>query len=559
MYNTEKIIEKFKKIHGDRYDYSKVNFTKTTEKVIIICPEHGEFEQTPHAHLKGQGCPRCGILKRAKSKTDTKEDFIKKAKEIYGETYDYSNVNYINSKTSVSIICPIHGEFKLTPHDHIGKNHRGCPKCGNAKKGDSKKLDTQKFIEKSKIKHKDFYDYSNVNYLNSATNVEIICPIHGSFFQQPSVHLMGSICPKCAAENRIEKNTKTTEDFIRQAKEIHGDKYDYSKVIYKRGDIPVTIICPDHGEFEQKPSLHLDGCGCQKCSMMISHYKIELGDFIASIVGEENIIRNDRTVLNGNELDVYIPSKKLAFEFDGLYWHSEIKKPDKNYHLNKTELCEKQGIQLIHIFEDEWILKNDICKSRIKNLLGVSERIYARKCKIVKLDKQASKTFFNENHIQGNVNASIIYGLEYNGEIVSAMSFGGLRKNLGSNSMDGHYELLRFANKKGYTVIGGASKLFNHFIKENNPIEVVSYADRRWSKGNLYEQLNFNFSHTSEPSYFYVIGSERKNRFGYRKDILISKYGCSPTDTEHNFCKSKGWYRIYDCGTKVYKWKKQPK
>ena len=97
------------------------------------------------------------------------------------------------------------------------------------------------------------------------------------------------------------------------------------------------------------------------------------------------------------------------------------------------------------------------------------------------------------------------------------------------------------------------------FYQENNPIEVVSYADRRWSKGNLYEQLNFNFSHTSEPSYFYVIGSERKNRFGYRKDILISKYGCSPTDTEHNFCKSKGWYRIYDCGTKVYKWKKQPK
>ena len=559
MYTREQIIAKFKSIHGDRYDYSKVNFTKTTEKVIIICPEHGEFEQTPHAHLKGQGCPHCGILKRANSKTDTKEDFIKKAKEIYGETYDYSNVNYINSKTLVSIICPIHGEFKLTPHDHIGKNHRGCPKCGNAKKGNNRKLDTQKFIEKSKIKHKNFYDYSNVNYINSATNVEIICPIHGSFFQQPSVHLMGSICPKCAAENRIEKNTKTTEDFIKQAKEIHGDKYDYSKVIYKRGDIPVTIICPDHGEFEQKPYLHLDGCGCQKCSMMISHYEIELGDFIASIVGEENIIRNDRTVLNGNELDVYIPSKKLAFEFDGLYWHSEIKKPDKNYHLNETELCEKQGIQLIHIFEDEWILKNDICKSRIKNLLGVSERIYARKCKIVELDKQASKTFFKENHIQGNVNASIIYGLEYNGEIVSAMSFGGLRKNLGSNSMDGHYELLRFANKKGYTIIGGASKLFSHFIKENNPIEIISYADRRWSKGNLYEQLNFNFSHTSEPSYFYVIGSERKNRFGYRKDILISKYGCSPTDTEHNFCKSKGWYRIYDCGTKVYKWKKQPK
>lgn len=557
MYTKEQIIEKFRKVHGDKYNYSNIVFTKTTEKVTIICPIHGEFEQTPHAHLKGQGCPHCGIIKRAKSKTDTKESFIAKAKEIYGETYDYSMVEYVNSKTLVSIICPIHGMFEMTPHDHIGKIHRGCPKCGNSKKGNNRKLDTNNFIKKANTKHNNFYDYSKVNYVNSTTAVEIICPTHGPFFQQPTVHLMGSICPMCAAENRVEKNTKTSEEFIEEARKIHGDKYDYSKVAYKRGDIPVTIICPNHGEFEQKPYIHLDGCGCQKCFTSCSHGEIELGDFIASIIGEENIIRNDRIILKGNELDVYIPSKKIAFEFDGLYWHSEINKPCKKYHINKTKLCEEQGIQLIHIFEDEWIFKNDICKSRIKNLLGVSERIYARKCKIIELNKQTSNTFLKENHIQGSVNASIIYGLEYNGEIVSVMSFGGLRKNLGSKSTDGHYELLRFSNKKGYSVIGGASKLFNHFVKSHNPTEVISYADRRWSKGNLYEQLHFNFSHTSEPSYFYVIGSERKNRFGYRKDVLISKYGCSPSDTEHNFCKSKGWYRIYDCGTKVYKWKKQ--
>ena len=136
------------------------------------------------------------------------------------------------------------------------------------------------------------------------------------------------------------------------------------------------------------------------------------------------------------------------------------------------------------------------------------------------------------------------------------MSFGFLRKNLGLKSIDGYYELLRFSNKQNITVVGGASKLFKHFIKLNNPNEVISYADRRWSIGNLYEQLNFKFSHESEPNYFYIIGDERKNRFGFRKDLLISKYGCDPSDTEHNFCFNKGWYRIYDCGTKVYKWKK---
>ena len=135
------------------------------------------------------------------------------------------------------------------------------------------------------------------------------------------------------------------------------------------------------------------------------------------------------------------------------------------------------------------------------------------------------------------------------------MSFGGLRRNLGSKSSENCYELLRFCNKKDYSIIGGASKIFKHFIKKYSPSEVVTYADRRWSKGKLYEELNFSFSHKSEPSYFYVINGERKNRFAFRKDVLISEYGCSPDDTEHNFCFKQGWYRIYDCGTMVYKWK----
>lgn len=119
------------------------------------------------------------------------------------------------------------------------------------------------------------------------------------------------------------------------------------------------------------------------------------------------------------------------------------------------------------------------------------------------------------------------------------------------------YELLRFCNKRGFYVVGVASKLFKHFIKEKNPMRVISYADRRWSIGNLYKQLDFTFSHISEPSYFYIINNNRKNRFAYRKDVLISKYGCDINDIEHNFCKKNGWYRIYDCGTKVYKWEKE--
>ena len=555
MYTTESIIKKFKAVHGDKYDYSKVEFVKTTIKVCIICPEHGEFWQEPHAHIKGQGCPKCGVIKRALNKKNSIEDFINKAMEIHGNKYDYSKVEYKTSKQKVTIICPIHGPFEITPHDHIGKYARGCPKCGNEKKGSFKKMTTEEFVKKANVKHNNFFDYSKTNYVDSTTHVIITCPIHGDFEQIPSVHLMGSTCPLCAKINSAYKNTKTTEEFIEQSREIHGNRYDYSKTEYKRGDIPVVITCTEHGDFSQKPTHHLEGCGCQKCSMLFSNYEIELGDYIASLIGEDKIIRNDRTILKGNELDVFIPSKNIAFEFDGLYWHSEIKKPNKKYHINKTEECLKQGIQLIHIFEDEWVMKQDICKSRIKNLLGVSNRIYARKCSIIKIEKEEYKKFFNQNHIQGTVSASVVYGLKFENEIVAMMSFGNLRKNLGQYSNEGHYEMLRFCNKLGYNVIGGASKLLKYFIKNHCPKEIISYADRRWSNGNLYENIGFTFSHKSEPSYFYVINGERKNRFGYRKDILISKYGCSPNDTEHNFCKSKGWYRIYDCGTKVYKWK----
>ena len=557
MYTTEKIIKKFKTIHGDKYDYSKVDFIKTTIKVCIICPEHGEFWQEPHAHIKGQGCPKCGIIKRSINKTNTTKQFIEKAKTIHGDKYDYSKVKYINTKTKVCIICSEHGEFWQEPHNHLQGN--GCFQCANLLKGSTLKIGKDEFIKRANNIHNTKYDYSQVVYVNNRTSVLIKCNTHGYFKQTPEVHLLGHGCPECAKISAIEKNTKTTEKFIAQCIEIHGDKYDYSKVEYKRGDIPVTIICKEHGEFLQKPTNHLDGCGCQKCSMLFSNYELELGDFIASIIGEKNIIRNDRTILNGNELDIYIPSKKIAFEFDGLYWHSEIKKPDKKYHLIKTEECLSKGIQLIHIFEDEWVNKKDICKSRIINLLGESHRIFARKCSVIKVDKKISKEFFNQNHIQGNVNANFIYGLKYNDDIVAMMSFGGLRKNMGQNNTNGSFEMLRFCNKQGYNIIGGASKLFKHFIKKNNPNEIISYADRRWSNGNLYEKIGFSYSHKSEPSYFYVINGERKNRFGYRKDILISKYGCSPNNTEHNFCFSQGWYRIYDCGTKVYKWKNPSK
>ena len=299
----------------------------------------------------------------------------------------------------------------------------------------------------------------------------------------------------------------------------------------------------------------MSGKGCKSCVSYLKEEE-ELYDYIKSIYKGE-IKRHDRSVLNGLELDIFIADKNLAFEFDGLYWHCELQK-DSKYHLNKTEQCLEKGIRLIHIFEDEWNNKKDICKSRIRNILGLTKNIiYARKCMIKYVDSKTSNNFLSLNHIQSSANSNINIGLYYNDELVSLMTFSKLRKILGRKSVNNEFELLRFCNKIDLIVVGGASKLFSFFLKEYNPNKVISYADRRWSVGNLYEKLDFKLLHKSKPSYFYIFNNKRVNRYTFRKDILVKKYGCSEDDTEHSFCLKNKWYRIYDCGTLVFQYLKK--
>lgn len=265
-FTQEEFLKKSKEVHGDKYDYSKVEYKNCNTKVCIVCPEHGEFLQSPNKHLRGQKCPKCSGV--AKSNTD---EFIKKAKEVHGDKYDYSETVYSAAAKKVKIICPLHGEFYMTGNNHL--RGQGCPKCAN-----NVKLETSEFIEKAQAIHGNKYDYSKVNYVNRHTEVCIICPECGEFQQTPISHLAGNGCPKCKGW------VFNTEDFIDKAKKVHGDKYDYSKIDYKATIIPVCIICPKHGEFLQKPNKHLSGCGCPKCNMshlenntmrILEHYNIE--------------------------------------------------------------------------------------------------------------------------------------------------------------------------------------------------------------------------------------------------------------------------------------------
>ena len=208
--SNEEFIEKSKSIHGNKYDYDKVDYKNNRTKVCIICPEHGEFWQTPSSHLKGSGCPKCCSNFKL-----TKETFIKKAREIHGDKYDYSKVDYKNTKTKVCIICPEHGEFWMTPNSHL--LNQGCPKCGDIATGNKLRLSYDSFVKRANIIHNNRYDYSKVNYITIDTDVEIICPEHGEFWQTPHRHLFGQGCPKCK-ERKLEKE-------VRESLEKHDIKY----------------------------------------------------------------------------------------------------------------------------------------------------------------------------------------------------------------------------------------------------------------------------------------------------------------------------------------------
>ena len=335
-------IKKAKEVHGDKYDYSKVDYVNNNTKVCIICPIHGEFFYEPKQHLISNGCPKC-----AKNKKLNTKDFIEKAKEVHGDKYDYSKVEYVNNNTKVCIICPIHGEFWQMPQNHINQK-QGCSKCSHR----SFKYTTKEIISKAKEVHGDKYDYSKVEYINSDTKVCIICPIHGEFWQKMSKHVNNKEgCPNCAKNKKLN-----TKDFIEKAKEVHGNKYDYSKVEYINTDTKVCIICKEHGEFWQTPHQHLNGSGCKNCAEIKNISETKLFNFLNENLDTE-IIRNVHfNWLGKKHLDILIKDFNIAIEYQGIQhfkpndffggideFNNTIKRDKEKY-----KLCKKNNIILLY-------------------------------------------------------------------------------------------------------------------------------------------------------------------------------------------------------------------
>ena len=266
----QEFVSLAQKVHGDSYDYSQVEYRQNKIKVKIICSEHGIFEQSPNDHLSGCGCYKCGKAKAGKSQSKSIADnFVSRAAAVHSDRYDYSLVQYSQSKIKVKIICSEHGIFEQDPNSHLRGN--GCAICGNGKKGKIKsKFSADNFVSRATAAHSGRYDYSLVQYSGTNAKVKIICSEHGIFEQSPNHHLVGKGCCKCGrikGGRSLAKSVAARTEFVERSQLKHGNKYDYSRSVYVGSAIKLEVICLKHGSFYITPSNHArNGHGCPHCA-----------------------------------------------------------------------------------------------------------------------------------------------------------------------------------------------------------------------------------------------------------------------------------------------------
>jgi len=527
----EKYIEKLINQRKDDYDYSKVKYMGMKQKIEILCNKHGSFWQEAYYHINGGNCPDCALTTRGLKRRDIL--FIEKARKLQ-PNYDYSKVNYQGSHVKVTIGCDVHGYFEITPANFIHHGTR-CKRCRGIT------FDKDSFIQKAKVIHDNRYDYSKMNYEDS--KVTIICPDHGTFKQRKSEHLTGKGCGRCGAKRAGSTKELTFEQFIKKAKKVHGEKYTYSG--YTKSSSNVLITCKKHGEFVQKAANHVNASqGCPKCTHRVSKGEQEIFDYL---LNELNItvVQSDRGILEGLELDIVSHDKKIAIEYNGLYYHSERSGKDKHYHISKTQACEQLGYRLVHIWEDEWLYNKGKIKNYLKHLFGVSnEKIYGRKTKIDYINSAQAREFLDKHHMQGFAPATHYVGSFYKGDLVGVTTFVKGKSNTKNRDM---YELNRHATS--VQVIGALGKVTKFFDRPT-----YTFCDLCKYVGGSYEKSGYTKVEGIAPDYTYHVGTKREHKFLWRNDNRIALYPETDGMRESEAMEALGLYRIWDCGKSRYEY-----
>ena len=524
-YTIEEVRGSFSK---EDYVLVSSSYENSRTKLKSICPNGHFYEVTFTKWLSGHRC----LCESGKTRLNI--DIIREKFSDVG--YKLLSTNYKHGE-KLEYICPENHEHNIR-WDHFQAGHR-CPYCNG--RSPITIDDVRKSFES------EGYKLLSTEYINSNEKLEYVCPKGHQHSIRWHNWVTGYRCQECAP------NMKKTLDFVRS--EVEKEGYTLLTTEYKNHHQKLHLLCPKgHNYYVCWSNWKHQNSRCTQCSEWgTSFQEKKLTVLVENIYSD--VILHDRKIISPYELDIVIPSKKIAIEYCGLYWHSELAGKDRKYHLNKLEACEKKGYRLITIFEDELVFNEDIIFSRLKNMLCNEDgrRFFARKCIVKEISTVMVSEFCNKNHIQGyGSGAKTKLGAFHNGELVSVMTFSKPSIAKGSKTDDlTFWELHRFCSKKDCRVVGVASKLLKYFERNYNWSKIISYADRRWSVGNVYDKLGFSLTGITRPNYWYIDKQRRLHRFNLRK-----KYDDPKNLTEWEIRKSQGWDRIWDCGNLRYEKKK---
>jgi hypothetical protein len=537
---NEEFIDELRKLYGDEYDYSEVQYINNRVRVFLTHKVCGtRFSEIPKKLLLGKSCPKCRGDVYAKDAEDNREErgkeFVKKANIVHNGKYDYSKFIYVNTKTKGDIICPLHGVFKQTPGHHL--NGCGCQECaGNVK------MTANEYFERVKNLHNDEYEYIG-EYNGLEKPIKLRHRLCGREFKiSAAAHLYQKQgCKVCGYKRNGDRIRKTKEEFEIDARSVHGDKYEYPDEYKGKGGGKETIVCKKCGHtFKQYASAHLSKLGCPFCAHHTSYGENRLYDFLKEY--DDDIQQTYKVGDKKTEIDIFLPKYKLGIEYDGLYWHSDLFK-SKTFHFNKLRIANENNIDLIHIYDDEWLNKEDIVKSILLNKIHKTpHKLSAHKCEIKEITSDEFYNFMEQNHLIGGCRASIKIGLFYKGELVQAM---GVRKpRQESRKNNTQWETVRSCTKCYYNVYGGLKKIWDYFIEKYDPQSIIAYADLRYSKGGLMLNRGFKLIRKTTPSYYYILHNKRVHRYHVIYDLKLPKE------------EIKKLRKIYDCGKLVFKYNK---
>ena len=525
------------RIAPNRIPYDKVKALFESERYMLLTPK-AEYKagqllaQCPAGHIyetsytyfnSGSRCVYCFGIK-------VDYDNIRKALE--GEGFKINNM----SEDEFDITCSSGHNTKLTL-DQYRRNVR-CTFCSKYHYDfNNIKIELKKLGYTVKGRPENWSGSKN-------TEIQVEC----SFGHVFNTYYGKNI--KCAECIKIEKYNKFKKSMEDQGYKLLTSMNDFYTLKNKK-DPRIKFICSNGHRSKMYINNWLNGQGCGKCTLGgTSKAEKDIGLFLSKHIKTQN---GSKKIIPPYQLDIFVPEHNLAVEYNGIYYHSEKSGIPNDYHLNKTTLCKDKEIQLIHIFEDEWNNKQDIVRSMLLNKLGLVEnKIYARKCTIREIEAKIKDGFLKENHIQGHCVSSVNLGLFHEEELVSVMTFG-KRKITGQEAKD---ELLRFCNKLNTSVVGGASRMFKFYIDAYSPDEIVSYADKRWFSGKMYEALGFKLDHESAPNYWYIVQGRREHRVKYQKHklpALLENFDDAKTEWQN--MQDHGYDRIWDCGNMVYEWR----